>query len=137
MVHFYKNNIMIKAPDDEIERLLGAGIEKNVLNTIFPMPEHIFNGNFGPEECIQHTGYPNKEKWTSANWGVKCDIIVQEFEVSNGFVIIKCETAFRPPLEAFVNYTRVKPDVTVFFDFSEPTILLYHATVIINGKISE
>lgn len=139
MTYWCQNTITINAPNTEIQQLIAKGIQKDTLNTVCPMPKHIFNADLSSEECIKHTGHPNRHKWAITNWGTKWDFSIypHERKIFDGGMVFYCETAENPPISAFVNYTRNNPETKVSIEYFQKIIWFKGRVVIANGQILE
>lgn len=136
MPNWCQNNITIEAPTTELQRLVNAGLEKKVLGTVYPMPSTVYRGNLGKEEFEKYPGQQNWYDWSKANWGTKWDAHADRMDVLDGVVSIGCDTAWGPPLQAFVNYTRNnKAKVTI--EYVELGMWFKGRAVIFNGEILE
>jgi hypothetical protein len=118
MPNWTSNRITLKHKDtDKIKALLVAHAEgKGILQHLIPCPEELNDDDLtswshGPEQEAREKkkaamrkkyGYESWYEWHNAHWGTKWDLCDPEVEVvGENTVLISCQTAWSPPIDAF------------------------------------
>jgi hypothetical protein len=80
---------------DKVFELIKGETECIDFNKILPMPEHIFQGNLGPEERAKY-GTNNWYDWSIANWGTKWNAYYSRLDRESN--TIEFDTAWSCPI---------------------------------------
>lgn len=69
---------------------------------------------------LETYGYKNWYDWSIANWGTKWDIEGSGDRYSDDHASYDFQSAWSPPIEAFVEISRAFPDLTFDLEYCEP-----------------
>lgn len=105
MPNWVKNTVNISGPVEEIDRLLDAcsSIDSAFdFDGIIPMPNHVFQGDLGPEEMEKYPGDLNWYDWSINHWGTKWNAHDPTvFRSDKDKVCIEFETAWACPFPIY------------------------------------